>query len=579
MQRFSRLFAILILSIYSSTLLAGQQGQASTPGGLSPWQQTTNLTTARSNLGTVTYNNVVYAIGGYGNNNTSLSSIEYATMNPDGTVGNWKETTPLPNPILQAGVLAYNGYIYVAGGTNSLNGSTTKTTFYAPIKADGELGQWQSTSTMNDSRRTFNLAAYDDYLYAAGGYNGQYTGVIGSVEYAKINDDGSISPWQKTTSLPSAAWGSGLMAVHKKLYAIGGYTSSGASASVNYASIKPDGTLSNWNGAQNLPQDLWGMGAAANGLNIYALGGANNGGADGSPIAPKNSQQVYVSQIDPKSGSIHQWYTTSPIVSPSNHIGSITHNGYVYAVGGTTAGSSQQPSNVVQYAKIIGPQSHIPQPPLLSKLAFRYSDTWKATFNVTVNPRYSLITEYGFELTKTGETTPTKIYSYINVGYDDNNEHIIRSSAADIAVDSTDIPYGDGTIYKVSAYVIANGEKYRSTTPINFADISPVAVKYISKESGQLNYQFLFNSARITSTSIQSAKLLCDSPINDKVINNFNEGIKVNVEGVEYYGANNSFPYSNPANTKNISCDARVTLNTGSIINTDGLTDMEFTLP
>lgn len=69
---------------------------------------------------------------------------------------------------------------------------------YARINADGSIGNWIQTTSLNKSRNADGVVAYNGYLYAIAGY-----GSGNSVEYASINPDGSLGKWKFTASLPT----------------------------------------------------------------------------------------------------------------------------------------------------------------------------------------------------------------------------------------------------------------------------------------------------------------------------------------------------------------------------------------
>ena len=143
--RLSRSIAL----VFGCMLLAHGTG----PGALGPWNVTTGTTVARSMLGAATYNGNLYAVGGYyedvyGDNGSTLATVEFAPLGADGNVGIWSPTTSLPAAVAMAGVIAHNGFLYVAGGSSQLNGATSRTVYFAPIKGDGSIGKWKTTSSL-----------------------------------------------------------------------------------------------------------------------------------------------------------------------------------------------------------------------------------------------------------------------------------------------------------------------------------------------------------------------------------------------------------------------------------------------
>ncbi len=558
----------------------GAKQQDTPPGGLAAWQTTTRLNVARSHHGVAKSGNHIYAIGGYGANNSVLASVEYAPINSDGSVGVWKSTTALPAPVMDGGVVEASGTIYVAGGVNQAGGSTVATVYYAHVNADGSLGPWQTANGMLDARKFFNLAVAGQYVYAAGGYSSQLA-VFPKVEFAAINADGSLGQWQNTTMLPQAEWGVGLAVTNSNLYAIGGYTEMGAGTSVYYAPIDANGALGQWNNAPDLPATLWNAGIAVNSLDLYVVGGASNGGDDDSPVPPKNSQAVYVAEAT-ANGQLGAWNTTSSIVAASASLRAASAGSFVYAVGGTQAGSSIQPVSTVQYARIVGPQGHIASPPTLvaPSVSFSTAEPWNVTFTFSVNPNYSNITQYGFELTPKAGGDAKSAYVSPVVSYDDNASHPLISSAVNIAPTST---YGSGVEYALRGYVVVGGVKQYSPVT-DFPDMSPIAVSYVSQASRTVTYQFLFDSRRIQAEGIRTTgpnqdrpTLKCDNGIGDIRISNLFEGISATVQGVTYSGAENAFSYSGIAAGSKVTCTAEVTRSQGEKIESDVLTQMSFT--
>lgn len=144
-------------------------------------------------------NGYLYALSGYeAHQTTSYTSTEYCEIYPDGTLGPWQELEATVNHTRDmAGAVAYNGYIYIAGGEDWNLGSDA-TIEYAQINEDGTLGDFVvSPNEMNNVRDTFGFVESDGILYAIGGR--QWGTVDGpdqdTVESSEILPDGSVGPW------------------------------------------------------------------------------------------------------------------------------------------------------------------------------------------------------------------------------------------------------------------------------------------------------------------------------------------------------------------------------------------------
>jgi Kelch motif len=86
-------------------------------GPIGTWFSTTTFPTARSAHATVAYNGYLYITGGWDGTN-ALDDVLYAPINADGTIGAWNTTTSMDGyPKYAHASVAYNGYLYVIDGT------------------------------------------------------------------------------------------------------------------------------------------------------------------------------------------------------------------------------------------------------------------------------------------------------------------------------------------------------------------------------------------------------------------------------------------------------------------------------
>lgn len=118
-------------SVYETPILAD--------GSLSGWTQMPSLPFSMYmdifNFGA--YGNHLYEGGGlvYDGANHITSTVLYSAVNPDGTLGSWQTTTPLPIAIDHNAFLVDSGYAYSIGG-ESIDSPVepTSTVFYSPIQ-------------------------------------------------------------------------------------------------------------------------------------------------------------------------------------------------------------------------------------------------------------------------------------------------------------------------------------------------------------------------------------------------------------------------------------------------------------
>jgi N-acetylneuraminic acid mutarotase len=246
--------------------------QVQEDGTLSSWSSTTNLPGGRMYHGCVAYEGYLYVLGGwgYGYHNT----VWYAEIHTDGSIGSWFSTTPMPAARDGIGCVVHDGYLYVVGGYDG--GSDYTTVWFAPIEGDGSVGAWNSTTSMPAVRRCHGGCAHDGHLYITGGFTmGALPDAHNDVWCAQVQPDGFIGPWVSTSALPSARYGHPCCAHDGRLLVTGGQTAFSYYSTVWHGDIGADGLVDLWETADALPESRTGHGACVDGVYLYVIGGVN----------------------------------------------------------------------------------------------------------------------------------------------------------------------------------------------------------------------------------------------------------------------------------------------------------------
>jgi N-acetylneuraminic acid mutarotase len=258
-------------------------------GDLSPWQTANSLSGTETSSTSVVYNGYVYEIGGE-YNGQSTNKVYYASLNTDGSVGSWQTASnSLPASLEAATSVVYNGYVYVMGG-ESTNGSLS-TVYYASLNADGSVGSWQTASnSLPASLGGATSVVYNGYVYVMGGEDA--SSKVSSVYYAKLNSNGSVGTWQtSSSSLPDQISGATTVVNEGYVYVLGGEDNNyNIVTSIYYASLNADGSVSTWQTASNNTIDpvAFATAVTSNGY-IYVMGGYDNN---------NDRSAVYYSKID-----------------------------------------------------------------------------------------------------------------------------------------------------------------------------------------------------------------------------------------------------------------------------------------
>jgi hypothetical protein len=116
-------------------------------GTLGAWGPVTPLSRPRVNHSSVVAAGRLWVLGGY-DGLALVDEVLSAPLNPDGTVGDWRETTRFPGARFDATAVAADGYMYLVGGNTDPQGATSPTNqlLWAPILDGGALGEWRATA-------------------------------------------------------------------------------------------------------------------------------------------------------------------------------------------------------------------------------------------------------------------------------------------------------------------------------------------------------------------------------------------------------------------------------------------------
>jgi cathepsin K len=222
-------------------------------GSLGDWEFTTAMSTDRQGVAAVAPGNgYIYAVGGGPNGTDGLDTVERAPINVDGTLGAWEVlTSTLVYPRAWHNVVAYDGYLYALSGYEGHQYTSYTSTEYCEIYANGTLGPWQELdATVNHTRDMAGAVAYNGYVYIAGGEDWNI-GSDDTIEYAQINPDHTLGNFVVSPNAMNNVRDTfGFVEVDGILYAIGGRqwgTHDGPDQdTVESAEILADGSVSPW---------------------------------------------------------------------------------------------------------------------------------------------------------------------------------------------------------------------------------------------------------------------------------------------------------------------------------------------
>lgn len=257
------------------TCIGTVYAEVSVDGTIGPWIPITDRTLPRWGFSTVVTDSHMYLVGGkVGNPGGNTGLVEYAHVNPDGSLGPWATTSPLNNPRESFGLVVSGDHLYALGGTiHSAGFGVGHSTEYARINADGSLAIWQAGPQLNERHPGCAAAAIDGHVYVfGGGVHGYRTN---TVERAATNPDGSLGPWEHDTPLPEFRSEMGIAVFGRTIYLAGGHGGTYGTnhlTSVIYSTVQPDHTLGPWTQTESLIQATIRKDLSQLGCRVFATG-------------------------------------------------------------------------------------------------------------------------------------------------------------------------------------------------------------------------------------------------------------------------------------------------------------------
>jgi hypothetical protein len=288
------------------------------------WQSNANtLATGRARVAGLAANGSIYLLGGCGVNpcvDTRTAEVQRAQINTTGVAGNWTtQTNTYATARQHPATIAYNGYLYVAGGSTSADDAAASLADvqFAPINSNGSIGSWTATTSFTNKRIYHDLVAYNGYLYIVGGqtHNGLASVYLNEVRFAQVNADGTLGSWTATNSFTTARGEHATVAYNGYLYVIGGRTGNAVGDVLNdvqKAQIGPGGGLSSGfstTGLAQLPGNKLRFGATVLNNRMYVVAGCTSINAGSATCASATGNVLYTDSINSTNGNFTSWTT------------------------------------------------------------------------------------------------------------------------------------------------------------------------------------------------------------------------------------------------------------------------------
>lgn len=204
----------------------------------------------------------LYAIGGvsetnnnvYNNNNVDRDDVDEDTgecYNPE--TDTWLHIAPLPGSRTQHAGTSVDGHLYISGGLENLNVLTTFYRYYPTHDL------WEKLPEMLSPRADHVMLSIEDEIYVCGGWHENT-----HVDARTLNDtidryNAERREWEVVTTVPTPRFHAGIVAVHSKIYIIGGFSAMTASTFDRATSTVEcfDLKTQKWSSVDRYPTSIW----------------------------------------------------------------------------------------------------------------------------------------------------------------------------------------------------------------------------------------------------------------------------------------------------------------------------------
>ncbi|MCT4597258.1 MAG: hypothetical protein N4A50_05195 [Vallitalea sp.] len=218
------------------------------------WEIKSIMPTNRIHPSVVAYDNKIYIIGGYNNEKKELNTIDVYNIESD----SWEQIKPMPTKRSGAATVQYNNKIYVIGGYDSNQKASNIVEVY-----DTNTNSWTSVKSMPTKRSLMEAIVYNNKIYVMGGYNGF---VLGDIETYNIATD----TWEQKGQMPIPRYSFNANLLDDRIMIVGGYNTT------------PFNTIELYNPSNNrfihqtsLKNERYASGVAVIEDNLYVIGGTN----------------------------------------------------------------------------------------------------------------------------------------------------------------------------------------------------------------------------------------------------------------------------------------------------------------
>ena len=254
-------------------------------------------------------------------------------------IAGWEKTASMNTARAGGAVVVHNDVIYMIGGVDGKNFLSSIES--ARIQKDGSLSPWEVTSELPEQRGFMSAVVHENRIYVVGGANGEYgKNLLNTVVSAEVFDNGKIGSWREEKQklmLPRRC--SKLIKNGDQLLALGGFGGT-LLDSVEVSYFSKDGELSPWqlnNAKLTMPRYVNSVSRV--GDKAFVLGGHH----------PRKGVGLSEVEYADLNANPITWHKTNAMASGRYAFSSFSYQGNLYTAGGI---SGSEYLNSIEKARI-----------------------------------------------------------------------------------------------------------------------------------------------------------------------------------------------------------------------------------
>jgi N-acetylneuraminic acid mutarotase len=292
---------------------------------ITDWKKVSSLVYPTSSAATLVTKNYIYVLGGF-NANIIANTIQRASFDANGNLtSTWSNVGFIPEGMRGMGYVATKGRFYLIGGADHLDALSS--VYSATINPDGTLGVFRQETSLPTARCYHVCFVIKDKLYVVGGGD---KGYINTVHRATINSNGTLNSWETLPDFPISFIHGTPLIIKDKIYIFGVNDNVNYESKIYYATYDSNGNIGAWTYISNMPNNITNSAIVCTDNYVFSIGGYDENNSQYTNAAYRTFILA--------DGSIGDWVQIGDAPIATGHAQVAIAGNKIYFIGGWNNG-------------------------------------------------------------------------------------------------------------------------------------------------------------------------------------------------------------------------------------------------